>query len=254
MRQLQGAFLEAVRRVSPEQAHQLHEGSQEKPYTLGLMERMSQKRGFIKRFQFRVTLLDDAFFPLVLQLQATTHDEPLMLGKQPFKIQSIHTGTGHYAKWTGFSPWSKLLSDASTQHIVHLRLDTPVSFRQSQKEKGTRLEMPLPLPELVLGSALRKWQLWSGEVLDEELRKYLSSAIEITWPFSLESHEVEFHIRGTTRRVVGCTGQITYRLHHKQIPKTVLQQMNALASSLFYTGAGVRTAFGMGRLCQIEQP
>lgn len=252
-RAIQGMFLNAVARISPKDAELLHEGSSEKPYTIGPVGRPNRHKGPIRDFQIRVTLLKDAHASLFLKLQSATFEEPLQLDASSIRIRSVHTGAECLQGWSGITPWEDIVERATTSTVFHFDLETPTGFQKSNRDLGIRRELPLPLPELVFGSLFRRWQLWSDQPLDDEVLHLIYEQMEVTVPLKLQAFEVPQGIRGTTRNLIGCVGHVTYRLIGKDIPERHIRMLNALANAAFFLGVGIRTTLGMGRIRRLTQ-
>ena len=254
-RGVHGAFLEAVRRVSPELAEELHKGSQAKPFTLSTGRWLGKSHKDV--FRIRLTLLNDLHLPLLFQLQEATRSEPLQIGTNRFRIQAIRGGIDGTEEWARSSPWSSLLTQASTSSTIRLNFATTTSFRQASRERPVALEQPLPLPHLVLGSALKNWEQWSQQDLPPNLRQVIEQYIEVSGPFFLKSNTYSLAFNSqekqVQRHVIGSVGQISYRIRTRDLDETIVRQINALADSLFYTGAGQKTTMGMGVVRRVDE-
>ncbi|MCB0039196.1 MAG: CRISPR system precrRNA processing endoribonuclease RAMP protein Cas6 [Caldilinea sp.] len=142
--------------------------------------------------------------------------------------------------WTGQTTYAVLASHlySTRAAATHLTLEfaSPTSFRSNNKN------MPLPLPNLVFGSLVDRWNTFSSTVFNEEFRQFAEQMVAIS-RFSLDSHAVR---QKNDALHMGCTGNVTYAvLGGSQYWRTALE---ILADFSLYSGVGVKTAAGMGQV------
>lgn len=246
---LRGLFLAALREVAPDAAALVHEGSEGKPYTLGVLERPGPQAR-IQAFPLRVTLLDDRLLRLPFQLQSATQALSLPLDQGQYAIQRIHMGDGAYPEWTKACSWETLLADAWPSRRYHFALHSPTCFRQIRRDEGIRIEMPLPLPGLLFGSIKRRVERWSGLQVPSVIPAIAESHLELTCPMSLEAYEFALKERQTTRHIIGTVGEVTYRCS-KDPGDELRRWLSLLADASLFTGVGQRTTVGMGQIRRI---
>ncbi|MGY4707267.1 CRISPR system precrRNA processing endoribonuclease RAMP protein Cas6 [Candidatus Bipolaricaulota sp. J31] len=159
---------------------------------------------------------------------------PLKLGKTFLPPVVIHTS----GPWWGSCSWDELLR-AEPRKEVELVFATPTSF------KGGDLDLPLPVPRLVFGSLLAKWNAFAPR------------------PFPISLEEIERRIalaeaRIATRRffdgrvhIVGFVGRARFRALRSSSPD-LRRAMSTLAEFAFYAGVGRKATHGMGLVRVID--
>jgi len=142
--------------------------------------------------------------------------------------------------WSGRTTYEAL---AATQLARADQLDRQVTleFAAPTAFKSKEMTAPLPLPGLVFGSLVERWNAFSPVVLSPEMRKYGEEVMAIS-RFRLESRAVEQKHQGLR---IGAVGQATYRALAGD--RYWLGVMNMLAEFALYGGVGVQTATGMGQ-------
>ena len=137
---------------------------------------------------------------------------------------------------------------------LHLMFNSPTGFHS----KGSTI--PFPLPALLFESLIARWKAFSPIALPDLLDEFVEQQVLIQ-AFRGATHVVA-HKGGHAER--GFVGAITYRLVqqnpslHKLNPKLskdlesaytpLALTVNMLADYAFFSGAGFKTASGMGML------
>ena len=101
--------------------------------------------------------------------------------------------------------------------------------------------MPLPLPDLVFGSLVDRWNSFSPVVLSPEMRRFGAERLAVS-RYRLQSRPVT-QKQGALR--IGGVGRVTYTALGGDRYWLALLQM--LAEFARYSGVGVQTATGMGQ-------
>lgn len=159
---------------------------------------------------------------------------PLKLGRSFLEPVAIDSN----GPWCGSSSWKELLR-AEPRKEVELVFATPTAF------KAGDLDLPLPIPRLVFGSLLRKWNAFSPHPLRISIQD-LERTVALA----------EAHIR--TRifydgrsHIVGFVGRARFRVLRGASPE-LLQAVNVLAQFAFFAGVGRKTTHGMGLVRVVE--
>lgn len=120
-------------------------------------------------------------------------------------------------------------------NAFRLRFLSPTGFSRNG------LQIPVPIPELVFKSLLKKWQSFvsSGEWNGVE-SSFGSVRME---KFSLQSQPVWLKKQSVFR---GCLGYCEYSFHH--LESEVRRAVSALSLFSFFGGVGYKTAQGMGQV------
>lgn len=160
----------------------------------------------------------------------------------PFKVRSFTTDPAEHL-WAGQDNYEaismrRMLTPAPASRIT-LRFASPTTFNLSGRK------MPLPLPELVFGSLLQRWNNSAPMALDLETRRY---ATENLYPafYRLNTHLVNF----VEFRETGFVGVCEF--HATTTDRYWLGSINTLADFAFYAGVGHRATMGMGQTRWLE--
>ena len=100
--------------------------------------------------------------------------------------------------------------------------------------------VPIPLPDLLFGSLLDRWNAWSPVALNPEVRRYAQECIAVS-NYRLRSRSLRLRERVVQR---GATGRCDYVALNRD--RYWCGTISALAAFAFYSGAGYMTTQGMG--------
>ena len=104
-----------------------------------------------------------------------------------------------------------------------------------------------PLPALVFGSLVRRWNQHAPEPFAPSVRDSLLGTIRE------EAHELHtFPIEFGTHRLKGFVGVCEYSAH-QGAPAEVSRVVQTLADFAFYSGVGLTTTMGMGQVICEQQ-
>jgi CRISPR-associated endoribonuclease Cas6 len=124
---------------------------------------------------------------------------------------------------------------------VEMYFASPTTFRSSGRY------VPLPLPELVFGSLLDRWQAFAPVALSPEVRRFAAAAVVVT-RYALHSQCV----RGKEDVMhIGFTGRVAFTALNRD--RYWLSVLNLLAAYAFYSGVGYGTATGMGQVRSVQR-
>lgn len=132
-----------------------------------------------------------------------------------------------------------LTAEFPLQSTIKLSFTTPTSFRS----KGHHF--PLPVPENVFHSYLRRWNIFSGMNVDqEEFLKWIDENVIII-RHKIESKKVAAGKKGM---VTGFTGAVEFGLGRAAGERSdFVQLFYALGRLAPYCGTGHKTTFGLGQ-------
>lgn len=159
-------------------------------------------------------------------------EKPLFLGKGRFFQPMEVLGPGFHPLCRKTSPDELRNSGFNAFRLSFL---SPTGFSRNG------LQIPVPIPELVFKSLLKKWQSFvsSGEWNGVE-SSFGSVRME---KFSLQSQPVWLKKQSVFR---GCLGYCEYSFHH--LDSEVRRAVSALSLFSFFGGVGYKTAQGMGQV------
>ncbi len=241
-------FLRLVSQADPALAAQLHEGAQSKPFTCSNLwpaagatgdrrgGRLAVRPG--ETWQLRYTTLNAELTQLWLDRALTALPETVTLGDAIFHIQSAHTSNREH-------PSAGRASYADLAAPYLLGSDSPptrwrFAFRAPTAFRSGGMTVPIPLPDLLFGSLLDRWNAWSPVALNPETRRFAGECIAIS-RYHLHSES----LLGKGRRVQrGAVGRCTYAALNRD--RYWCSAISTLAAFAFYGGAGYQTTQGMG--------
>ena len=133
----------------------------------------------------------------------------------------------------------QLVGAARPERRVTFDFRSPVSF----KSKG--MFVPVPLPSLVFGSLVERWNAFSPVTLSPEMRRFGDEMIALS-NYQLQTRPV---IQKNGAPIIGGLGKATYTALGGD--RYWLSVMQMLANFALYSGVGVKTATGMGQARKI---
>ena len=151
--------------------------------------------------------------------------------------------------WSGQSSYealaaAQLSASAPPSRQVTLDFASPTAF------KSKEMHIPVPLPGLVFGSLVDRWNTFSPITLSPEMRRFGDEMMAIS-RYKLESRAVPSKQgEGGGGLRMGGVGKVTYAALSKDRYWLGLLQM--LSSFALYSGAGVQTTTGMGQTRQVS--
>ncbi|MBM4459700.1 MAG: CRISPR system precrRNA processing endoribonuclease RAMP protein Cas6 [Chloroflexi bacterium] len=257
-RAVQAETLARLGQVDPGLAEAIHVGDGPKPLTcsgLAGADAAAEPRGrhpadsvLVRpdsRYCVRVTGLVE---PVSRALLACLVEQPpatWTLHGQPFRVLDAICDPARDA-WTGQTSCEELAAEA-LRHSDRLSRTVTLEFISPTAFKSQEMQMPVPLPGLVFGSLVERWNAFSSVALDPDLRRFANERVAIS-RYRLESRPVP--TKGGALRIGG-VGQVTYTALDDD--RYALAALNILADFALYSGVGVQTATGMGQCRRVVQ-
>src|SRR5690606_16704906 len=104
--------------------------------------------------------------------------------------------------------------------------------------------IPFPLPALVFGHLIERWNKYNDVKLAEDARAFAEAAVAVS-RHDLRTQHVTFdRDTGGKAALSGFTGYCRYAI--TQHDRYWVGVLHALAAYAFYSGVGVRTTIGLG--------
>jgi CRISPR-associated endoribonuclease Cas6 len=257
---------ELIQKQEPALATLLHAPKNSKPFTTAILQplgsnglgRPEEKRpaqrskashGDLGEMKMRITLLDDALYPLISQffLKHIWGIPTLHLGRSALDISKVSVTSESGEPWAGFASFETLLAHSSeTETAWRLSFATPTAFKSGDAD------LPLPIPRLCFQSWLNSWDEHAPCPFfsDKSERKgFLEEVVEgqVSVDFSqLRMADQGFYFDGHRTRERGFIGVCRFSV---KPAKTVPQHrhiLGTLARYSFYAGTGRKTTMGMG--------
>lgn len=147
--------------------------------------------------------------------------------------------------WTGRASYEALAA-AALQAGDRLPRAVTLEFASPTAFKSQEMQIPIPLPGLVFGSLVERWNAFAPLALDPDLRRFAGERVAIS-RYRLESRPVSTK-NGALR--IGGVGQVTYTMLADD--RYALAGLNILADFALYSGVGVQTATGMGQCRRVK--
>lgn len=238
----------------PGLTERIHSADGLRPFTVSnLMGRFpDRKLGLEENYRLRFSAVSAEVSSL---LHTAAQDGALSPGKKieldfcSFQVQgaawetaspetaSAEMGTAAWAGSTNYQDLATdhLISSTSPQKRISLQFTSPTAFRSQERV------MPLPLPGLVFGSLVNRWNAFAPLALPEEVKRYADECLAIS-RFNLRSRVASLKDGGQR---VGAVGAVTYTTLNYDCYWMGI--MHALAAFTLYAGVGVSTSMGMGQ-------
>jgi CRISPR-associated endoribonuclease Cas6 len=255
---------ELVEKQDAAVAARLHAPKNAKPFTTAFMPRPGmagnkqrhQSGEASSEVKIRLTLLDDALYPLVSQffLQHLDGIPLLHLRQTPLLVSRVLATPESGEPWAGFARFEEIRAAASlarTSWTIHFA--TPTSFRAGDAE------LPLPIPRLCFQSWLNSWDEHAPAPFfsDKAVRKaFLSEIVEgyvsVTYT-RLRLEQQRFYFDGVQTREQGFVGTCRFAVRPSRVAPPYRQILDTLARYSFFAGTGRKTTMGMGLTRLLEE-
>ncbi|RME69403.1 MAG: CRISPR system precrRNA processing endoribonuclease RAMP protein Cas6 [Chloroflexi bacterium] len=240
----QALLLRLVQQVDPPLADALHHGDGPRPYTASnlVLGRRAGGSLHIQAGQTGWLRFTGLTRPVSQTLQALAADPPasVEVDGQPFTVTgatldpAVHPWAGQISYQDLAAPFL-LAGQAGPPARIRLEFVSPTTF----KSRGRFV--PLPLPELVFGSLLDRWQTFAPVALNPELRRFAAEVVHLT-RYDLQTRAAPYKQQGLR---VGFTGQADFTAANRD--RYWLNMLHLLAAFAFYSGVGYGTASGLGQ-------
>jgi len=236
--------LQRLGAASPALAVQIHDGDGPKPLTCsGLIgARVRQDGSQIeagRSYAVRVTGLTRTVSETLAGIMLDNPPESLTLAHHTFRVERAECDASANP-WTGRIAYDELaahylVSADNFARMVPLHFASPVTF------KSQSMNIPIPLPNLVFGSLVDRWNAFSPVAISPEMRRFGEALVAIS-RYRLVSKAIA-HSDGSLR--IGGVGHVTYRsLSGDRYWLGVMQMLGDFA---FYSGVGALTTVGFGQ-------
>jgi len=276
-------LLTVVRQYAPELARSLHSqpGSpagagpkraaanhQIRPFTASTLMGRFPAGGFDPQghYTLRLTAIEEQLAGILWQ---AARDGPLAVGRtveldhHKFEVLALAPAAdgadshgadnpspppeGQHTAWAARTTYQQLsapylLAQQTAGRRIRLQFTSPVTFKTGGKHQ------PLPLPELVFGSLLTRWNAYAPLVFPPEARRYAAECLAVS-AFKLSSRRVDAKSRGLR---LGAVGQVTYTsLNYDRYWMSV---MHTLAAFARFSGVGAGASMGLGQCRAVDSP
>jgi CRISPR-associated endoribonuclease Cas6 len=242
------AALRALGTIDPALAERTHGGDGPKAITCSAILEGKARRDLMpiyrdKPYTVRLTGLTGEVSRGLEMVLLDSRPKQWELSSHKFDVAGVICDPTRHP-WTGRTTYEELaaanLIRREPEPQVTLEFATPTAF------KSAGMTMPMPLPNLVFGSLVERWNAFSTVPLDPEMRQFGGEGIAVS-RYRMESLAMDQ--KGTAFRIGGI-GQTTYRaMVSDRYFHCVMQMLGHFA---LYSGIGVQTATGMGQARRLE--
>ena len=243
------AVLQQLGAIDPALMRAIHDGAGPKPLTCSdLIGAESDRNGVHvkanQRYLLRTTGLTPAVSEGLLTALAETPPTSWSLANQAFVVTQVccdaaqdpRSGQTTYEALAA----NQLLDGGKLARKVSLIFHSPTSFQS----KG--MHVPVPLPNLVFGSLVDRWNAFSPVTLSPEIRRFGEEMVALS-NYRLQSIPV---IQKNGAPLIGGVGRATYTALGGD--RYWLATMEMLADFAFYSGVGVKTTIGLGQVSRLK--
>jgi CRISPR-associated endoribonuclease Cas6 len=234
------ALLNAVKKVDPVLANEMHDETMPRAFTCSSLRGRRQDNKVMPEWTYsvRYTALSAPLANLLPTLFAPGTE--IVLDEVSFVVVGA-TSDPAKEDWAARLTYEELsarwlLARETPASRIELRLYSPTAFKTAGK-----LQI-LPLPDLVFGSLLAKWNTFAPVALPEEARRFAAECLVVS-RLQLRSHAAPFKDESAFKS--GAVGSVTYAAATRD--RYWLAVMNTLADFAQFAGLGVSTTMGMGQ-------
>lgn len=265
-----GAFLDIIRSVDSGLSAALHEKNQRRPYTLSQLHGLGRAYSGHSRvragqeLRLRFTLLhSDLFTTFTRYLLSPPLPRPGVKGDGPtLRLGGINAAITEMLTTPGSDPWAgyttvndlcRKWQAAPADEVagkITIEFASGVVFSRSSDKNGMGKFMEFfPAPDMFFGSLAARWCELTGlpAPLDNKaLREYAKETVVVS---AFDIKTTLCHYWGNPQ--IGAIGWVAYELKDRSNPE-LNRFLNLLADFAFYSGAGAKTAMGMGQARRIK--
>lgn len=244
-------------------ADSLHVEGGTRPFTVSSL-RGKRANGFVLpevNYTLRFTALSAEVANVLLDCFAVGDELELDAGR--FEVARVTCDANEHP-WAARTSYEELamgwlLARETPAPRLVLSFASPTAFRsgtrsltrESNGTMGDRVPQGMvqifPLPELVFGSLLDKWNAFAPTALPDETRRFAAECLAVS-RIHLSSHAAPFKSEGVVK--FGAVGTVTYAALNKD--RYWLSLLNLLADFAQFAGVGASAALGMGQCKRLK--
>ncbi|NUM44663.1 MAG: CRISPR system precrRNA processing endoribonuclease RAMP protein Cas6 [Anaerolineales bacterium] len=217
-----------------------------RPFTASTLMGYSARRGVEagRTYSLRLTAYHrQAAEPLLAATEPggkLAPDAVVELDGLPFRVGTVDTGGDAAAPWAGRGTYAGvsapfLLASRALPRQVRMQFSSPTTF------KSGGMNVPIPLPGLVFGSLLDRWNAYAHIAFPAEVKRYAEECLAMS-RLELASRGVPG--KGGSMRV-GSVGEMQYTTLNED--RYWMSVIHTLAAFARYAGVGAGTSYGMGQ-------
>lgn len=243
--QLHGWFLHQIRRIDPELSQQLHDGQTEKAFTISQLQGSIVTQGAEQllsaqnTYQWQITALSRPLCDCLRQWLAPTSAR---IERLPSRLE-LSSGNYQILDARFCYPPTTYTEIWQRSAVVTTRLELTFTTATSFRKRGNH--MPLPIPENLFHSYLRRWNYFASQQFAQEpFLEWVNEHIVIL-RHDIRSSKVRAGKSGSVTGFIGSL-QLGFTTKAKQHPAYV-QLARALITCAPYFNTGHKVTFGLGQ-------
>ena len=243
------AILKRLGAVDASLATAIHDSQGAKPLTCSdILNGAGNRDGTRLRrgtpYYLRVTGLTERVSRALLDTLVERWPKEIELDGHPLFVTASTAGESEHG-WAGSTTYealaARLMPQSGTAPLrLTMQFASPTAFKQAGHH------MPLPLPDLLFGSLVERWNAFSPLALSPDARRFAAEMLALS-RYRLQSRPVA-QKNGALR--IGGVGTASYRALGRD--RYWLAAIQMLAEYARYSGAGVQTTTGMGQARRLE--
>lgn len=245
-------FLNKIGQFDAALSAELHDEGSSRAYTVSSLmglprpERDSSMLIPDHLYEIRLTTLQPevSHFLLNTMVPHLQHeDREITIDHGKFTIEEVMTAPAQHPL-AGQMTIADLIQGRTLQtgHIskaIEMIFDSPTTF------KSGGMNVPFPLPGLVFGNLIDRWNNLNALKLHPDTRRFAEECLAVS-RHRLETTYITDRTKANFAGVVGFTGSCRYTIRNTD--RYWMGLIHTLAHYAFYAGVGQRTTMGMGRV------
>jgi CRISPR-associated endoribonuclease Cas6 len=239
-------FLTQITHHDPALAEALQIGDNPRPYTVSSLLHTGRNDYLTpeQTYAVRITTLQTSLTRLLIDhLLREWTDQVISFNETLLRIESCTLNNGEHP-WAGTTTDAALIQEHTLQpdalsRSVVLRFDSPTTFHSQHG-----LVMPFPLPALVFGSLIDRWNTFNEIRLHPDTRRFAEECIEVR-QHRIRTERVALSFEEGEGRTAGFLGYCRYLIQPGDLYWRGV--IHALSGYTFYAGVGAHTTMGLGR-------
>ena len=242
-------FLGQVGAADAALAEELHSGQGLRPFTVSNLWELGRERGREvvlspgRTYTLRITSFSPQLSELLKAKVIPAVPERLSLLDGKLRVAGSTLDPQEDA-WAGQASFEEMVQRftlaAEVPRSVGLRFASPTAFRITGKKRA----VPLPLPQLVFGGLLDKWNAFSTIQVHPDVRRFADECLVVS-SYRLQTRRVFFGSDAQRGVVPGFVGFCRYYVEVQDRYWMGLIQL--LAGFSLYAGVGLRATMGLGQ-------
>jgi CRISPR-associated endoribonuclease Cas6 len=242
--------LQAIQQSDENLSAALHEGSELRPFTTSTLmgrfpgHQLDLQADYLLRFTGLNRQVSEALYAATQTGAALAPGAVVQLEFLDFQVRAVWCENGSHPL-AGQMDYSELaaaslLEAEAADRYVNFRFASPTGFHRNGRQ------VPYPLPELVIGSLLERWNAFAPIAFPAEARRYAEECLYLS--------QLQIRSRGVKVAAgyeIGLVGSVSFgTLNYDRYWMSLMQ---TLARFSYYSGVGVKTGMGMGQCRNAER-